>query len=71
MSDARKRDSKTSAKGRPLSLHPLSLEEALGGAMATGKPPEPEPQNKHAKRTATKRRLTGKRQIDKADPGDQ
>jgi hypothetical protein len=49
------------------SLYPLSLEEALGGAMQTGKPPEPEPQNKHAKRTATKRRLKGS--IEKAGPG--
>jgi hypothetical protein len=40
-----------------LSLSPLTLEEALAGAMATGKPPEPVPQNKHEKRTATKRRL--------------
>jgi hypothetical protein len=36
------------------------VEEALRGAMETGKPPEPVPQNKHAKRTATKRRLTKK-----------
>jgi hypothetical protein len=41
----------------PLSLHPLSVEDALRGAMGTGKPPEPE--NKHAKRSATKRRLKG------------
>jgi hypothetical protein len=41
-----------------LSLHPLSLEEALGGAMATGKPPEP--QNKRAKRTAMKRKAKSK-----------
>ena len=40
-----------------LSLRPLTLEEALAGAMATGKPSEPHPQSKHAKRTATKRRL--------------
>jgi hypothetical protein len=52
-----------------VSLHPLTLEEALRGAMETGKPPEPE--NKYAKRTATKRRLRSKLQIDKADPGDQ
>ena len=57
MTDTRKRDSKPPAKGPPLSLHPLSLDEALKGAMATGKPPEPVPHNKYAKRTATKRRL--------------
>jgi hypothetical protein len=45
-------------KQSDLSLHPLTLEEALKGAMDTGKPPELE--NKHAKRTATKRRLTKK-----------
>jgi hypothetical protein len=38
-----------------LTLHPLSLDEALKGATETGKPPVLE--NKHAKRTATKRRL--------------
>ena len=43
-----------------LSLHPLSVEDAMRGAMATGKPPEPE--NKRAKRTATKRRLKGAEQ---------
>ena len=32
----------------------------MRGAMATGKPPEPE--NKRAKRTATKRRLKGAEQ---------
>jgi hypothetical protein len=50
--------------GRPKRLSfPLSVEDALRGAMQTGKPPEPE--NKHAKRTATKRRLKGD-QRDKA-----
>jgi hypothetical protein len=48
------------SRQQALSLHPLSVEEALRGAMETGKPPEPVPQNKHAKRTATKRRLTKK-----------
>lgn len=52
---------------RRLSLHPLSVEDALRGAMATGKPAEPVPQNKHAKRTATKRRLTK----EPRDAGDQ
>jgi len=33
------------------------VHEALKGAMATGKPPELVPHNKHAKRTATKRQL--------------
>ena len=41
------------------SLHPLSAEEASRGEMQTGKTPEPVPQNKYAKRTATKRRLKG------------
>ena len=36
-----------------LSLSPLSIEDALRGAMATGKPPE----GPKRKRTATKRRL--------------
>jgi hypothetical protein len=40
-----------------LSLHPLSVEEALAGAMQTGKAPEP--QNKHAKRATTKWRVKG------------
>jgi hypothetical protein len=39
-----------SGKDRRLTLHPLSLEQALKGAMETGKPPEPE--NKRAKRSA-------------------
>ena len=39
-----------------LPLHPLSPDEAPRGAMQTGRSPEPE--NKHAKRTATKQRLT-------------
>jgi hypothetical protein len=47
MTDTRKRDSKPTAKGPPLSLHPLSLDEALKGTIATGKPPEPVPHNKH------------------------
>jgi hypothetical protein len=51
-----KRNEQHAPKRRGLSLHPLSLDEALAGAMQTGKPPEPEPQNKNAKRTATKRR---------------
>jgi hypothetical protein len=41
-------------KSRPLSLYPLPVADALKAALATGKPPEP--QSKHAKRTATKRR---------------
>jgi hypothetical protein len=44
-------------RSKRLSLSLLTLEQALGGAIQTGKPPEPKPQNKHAKRTATKRRL--------------
>jgi len=40
------------ADGR-LTLYPFTIEDASRGAMAAGKPPEPE--NKHAKRTATKR----------------
>jgi hypothetical protein len=51
-----------------LSLSPLTLEQALAGAMQTGKPPEPQPQNKHAKRTATKRRL--KREQRSREPSD-
>lgn len=47
---------RTKSERDKLSLHPLSVEDALRGAMATGKPPAPE--NKRAKRTATKRRLT-------------
>jgi hypothetical protein len=39
-----------------LSLHPLSVEDALRGALATGKPPE-QPKRK---RTAAKRRLKDK-----------
>jgi hypothetical protein len=51
-------------KGRPArisarSLHPSLVEEVSRGAVQTGKTPEPVPQNKHAKRTATKRRLKG------------
>jgi hypothetical protein len=42
-------------------LHPLSPDEASRGAMQTGRSPEPE--NKHAKRTATKR-LLAKRPVD-------
>lgn len=57
-------------EGRPdrskLSLHPLNLDEALRGAMQTGKPAEPVPQNKHAKRTATKRRLKEKPPADQS-----
>jgi hypothetical protein len=53
-------------RSRRLSLSPLTLEQALAGAMATGKPPEPAPQNKHAKRTATKRRLKGAEKPPKA-----
>jgi hypothetical protein len=37
------------------SLHPSSPDDALRGAMQAGKSPQLE--NKHAKRTATKRRL--------------
>ena len=40
-------------------LHPLSPDEAPRGAMQAGRSPEPE--NKHARRTATKRRLTEKK----------
>jgi hypothetical protein len=40
MADTRKRDRKPATKELPLSLHPLSLDEALKGAMQTGKPPE-------------------------------
>jgi hypothetical protein len=61
------RNERNVRRRRALSLHPLSLDEALAGAMQTGKPPEPEPQNKHAKRTATKRRLMKKA----SDAGDQ
>ena len=35
------------AHSREYLFHPLSLDEALGGAMATGKPPEPK--NKRAR----------------------
>lgn len=42
-------------RSKPLSLSPLSLEDALRGAMATGGPPE----MPKGKRTATKRRLIG------------
>jgi hypothetical protein len=41
------------------SLHSLPVEEASRGAVQTGETPEPVPQNKHSKRTATKRRLKG------------
>ena len=38
-------------RDKRLTLHPLTLEEALRGAMETGRPPE---KLKHAKRTAGK-----------------
>jgi hypothetical protein len=37
---------------------PVSFDEAPGSAVQTGRSPEPD--NKHAKRSATKRRLTKK-----------
>jgi hypothetical protein len=43
-------------KDRPLTMHPLSVEDALRGAMATGKPPE----MPKRERPAVKRRLTEK-----------
>jgi hypothetical protein len=46
------------------SLHPLPVEEASRGAIQTSKTFEPVPQNKHAKRTATKRRLKGEAETD-------
>jgi hypothetical protein len=58
------KEAKSKRKHGDLSLHPLTLEKALKGAMETGKPPEPE--NKHAKRTATKRRAKG-RSLDRGD----
>ena len=39
----------------PMLLSPLTVEEALRGAMETGKPPEPA--NRQVTRTATKRRI--------------
>jgi hypothetical protein len=66
--NAQSRQTDASARTK-LSLHPLSLDEALAGAMATGRPSEPVPHNKHAKRTAARRRLEAgaKRQKGEAD----
>jgi hypothetical protein len=51
-----KRTSKP-AETDPLSLHPLSVEDALRGAMATGGPPEmPKRERPAAKRAPAKRR---------------
>lgn len=55
MNQAKKRAERERHTQNKLSLHPLPVEDALRGAMATGKPPDL--QNKTAKRTATKRRL--------------
>jgi hypothetical protein len=52
VTENRPRKTKT-AKGKRLSLWPLRLDEALGGAMKTGSPPE-QPKRK---RPAAKRRL--------------
>jgi hypothetical protein len=66
--NAQSRQNEGRSNRSKLSLHPLSVDDALRGAMATGKPPEPVPQNKHAKRTATKRRLTkGGRAVKRVD----
>jgi hypothetical protein len=59
MNQLKKRANRQRHEQHGLSLHPLDVEDALRGAMQAGKPPEPVPQNKHAKRTATKRRLKG------------
>ena len=61
MGAARKRNrlaqtpSEAGRRADRLSLSPLSVEDALRGAMATGKPPE----RSKRKRTSTKRRLKG------------
>jgi hypothetical protein len=46
---------KQKQKAEESALAPLPPHEALRGALQTGRSPEPE--NKHAKRTATKQRL--------------
>ena len=56
-----KEASKKQAQRGRSPLHPSSPDEAPRGAMQTGRSPDPE--NKHAKRTATKQRLT-KRAVD-------
>lgn len=58
MTQPKKRAAQERHERNKLSLFPLSVEKALSGAMATGKPPQPE--NKRAKRTATKRRRSKK-----------
>jgi hypothetical protein len=57
MTQGQKRSERERHGRNKLSLFPLNVEDALRGAMQTGKPPEPVPHNKHAKRTAAKRRL--------------
>jgi hypothetical protein len=52
-SGAQSNDERKGATG--ISLSPLTLDQALAGAMATGKPPE----LPKGKRTATKRRIKG------------
>ncbi len=53
------RASKKPRAREKLSLHPLSLEEALRGAMETGPPPESSRKRCKAKRSKTERRVEG------------
>jgi hypothetical protein len=57
---ARERDHKGRRRegARHLSLHPLSVEDALRGAIQTGRPAEPD--NNRTTREMTKRQLTKK-----------
>ena len=58
MTTKRQRGKKqTAAADARLSLAPLTVEEALRGAMATGKPPEMPKRERSAKRTTRKRKL--------------
>jgi hypothetical protein len=53
---AKEASRKQKQKAGESALASLTPHAALGGALQTGRSPEPE--NKHAKRTATKQRLT-------------